>query len=126
MSALERFADSSRTSPEVRVVPKPRHGLIYAGKPVEELSREELITCAVHFRDAHIQMFRRMANMARRMKEMERKFTKEEIRRLDWWLRKHPPACDDAIHGDGRPIWPMKWTDFRLTKAGYRTRGDNF
>jgi hypothetical protein len=60
--------------------------LIYAGKPVEELSREELIKCALHFRDAHVKTHLDMAKISRRMKEMERALTKEQIAKLDWWL----------------------------------------
>jgi hypothetical protein len=96
--------------------------LISRGKSIGELSREELIQCALHFRKAHVETTLRLAEVLRRMSKMELGLTKEQIATIDWWLSKH---AHDANRGDGKDLyWP--WTEFQLTPNGYRAKGDRF
>lgn len=72
--------------------------LIYAGKRPGEMVREELIVCAVHFRDAEVAAVHRMAEMARRMAKLEEAVPAAKVAKLDRWLKVHHL---DAVRGDG-------------------------
>jgi len=96
--------------------------LIYAGKTIDLLSREELIECVLHFRKAHIETFFDLAKVSRRMEKMELALTKAQLAKLDWWLEMHPR---DTTRGDGEALW-RDWTLFELMPRGYRTKGDRF
>ena len=76
----------------------PAKEVLYAGKTAEEMSREELIKCALHFRDAHVKSTLRQADMLRRMAKLEEGYTENEIANLDDWLKYH---IRDPEKGDG-------------------------
>jgi hypothetical protein len=94
--------------------------LIYKGKAAEELTREELIECALCFRDAHVQTVQYNEKILRRMQKMELALTKEQIEMLDWWLSMYPM---DSTRGNGEALWP-EWIIFKKTPHGYRAKGD--
>ena len=77
--------------------------LLYKGKFAHELTHEEAIECAIHFRDAHMDAFHWHAKAERRMKKMEEAISPTLLKRLDKWLADH---AHDAKHGDGRDLWP--------------------
>jgi len=62
---------------------------LFKGRCLNDLSRDEAIECALHFYRAHIESFERTAAAERRMNAMAEKFTTEQIRRLDLWLKDH-------------------------------------
>jgi hypothetical protein len=64
--------------------------LIWAGLPIDKLSRDQLVACALHFRDAHIASTLRQADMLRRMSKMELGLSKAQVAKLDQWLSEHP------------------------------------
>lgn len=75
---------------------------MFAGKTPGQMTREELIRCAVRFRDAHVETVHRLANADRRMAKLEEGFSKEQIAKLDRWLAAHPR---DSARGDGSPFY---------------------
>jgi hypothetical protein len=77
--------------------------ILYKGKFAHELTRDEAIDCAIHFRDVHVNAFHRHAKALRRMAKMEEALTPLLIKRLDKWIDDHE---HDAKHGDGRDLWP--------------------
>jgi hypothetical protein len=77
--------------------------MLYKGKFAHELTREEAIECALHFRDAHVDNWHRHAEAIRRMTKMEEALSKDMIRRLNKWLADH---THDAKRGDGQDLWP--------------------
>lgn len=76
--------------------------IIYKGKFAHELTREEAIECALHFRDAHLKSLDTCAKALRRMAKMEETLTADEIEKLDWWLAHYE---HDAKKGDGSDLW---------------------
>jgi hypothetical protein len=50
----------------------PGKEVLFVGKAAEEMSREELIKCALHFRDAQLKSTLQQADMLRRMAKLER------------------------------------------------------
>lgn len=93
--------------------------LIRAGKTINEMTREELIESLLHFRKAHLESWDYMAKSLRRMGKMELGLTKEELTRLDWWLRTFP---QDIKRGDGEDYY-KQWVDYELTRKGYVYKG---
>lgn len=91
-----------------RAMPPSDTDLMHAGKRPAEMSREELIVAAVHFRDAHAESVYRMAEMARRMKKLEEAVHPDKVKKLDRWLRAHGT---DSLKGDGSELYPnwQKW-----------------
>ena len=83
--------------------------LLYAGKTAEEMTREELIQCAIHFRDAHLKSVIHQADLLRRMAKLEEGYTREEIANLDDWLRCH---IRDPEKGDGTPKY-INWRQWK-------------
>jgi hypothetical protein len=81
-----------------RELPPSDTDLIYAGKRAQELTREEAIACAVHFRDAHVESVLRLAEAQRRMAKLEQAVSKDKVKKLDLWLKAHP---SDQQRGDG-------------------------
>jgi hypothetical protein len=77
-------------------------GLVYAGKPPEELSHEDLIAAVKHFHSAHVDSHARMTAMERRMSKLEEAVPREKIKQLDGWLKAHP---QDIRRGDGAPLY---------------------
>jgi len=90
--------------------------VLHAGKTAEEMTREELITCALHFRDAHVKAVFYQAAMLRRIAKLEEGYTKDEIANLDDWLRCH---SRDPEKGDGSE----KYVNWRQWKRKERFGG---
>lgn len=82
--------------------------LMFAGKRPGEMTNAELIRCAVHFRDEHVAAMHTIAEQARRMKKLEEGYSKEQVKKLDRWLKVH---AQDAERGDGAALYPnwQKW-----------------
>jgi hypothetical protein len=83
--------------------------MLYKGKFAHELTREEAIECALHFRDAHADAHQWHAKAERRMNKMEEALTPRQIKQLDRWLADHE---HDALKGDGTELWP-RWQDYK-------------
>jgi hypothetical protein len=90
--------------------------LIYAGKRIDELSIEELRSCALHFRAAHVKQTLDTANLIRRIDKLELLLDTNARAKLDWWLKNHP---NDTYKGDGTVKYP-EWTEFEPTADGYQ------
>lgn len=87
--------------------------LIYAGKRPVEMMREELIACAVHFRDAHVEATLRTADAYRRMTKLEEAVSRDKIKKLDSWLKAHGR---DVNRGDGAALY-LDWQKWEETKS---------
>lgn len=94
--------------------PADRPDLVWAGKPIEAMTREELVAALEHFRSAHIRTTEQMAAIIRRMAKTELALTKEQLECRDWWLRKHP---QDIQKGDGTDRH-LPWTEFQPDGKG--------
>jgi hypothetical protein len=84
--------------------------ILYKGKFAHELTHEEAIDCALHFRDAAVNAVQWHAKAERRMNKMAEALTSRQIRQLDKWLDDHER---DALKGDGTDLWP-RWQDYRI------------
>lgn len=83
-------------------------GLAFAGKTVAEMTLDELRAAVLYYRDAAVDATARMAKMVRRMSKLEEAVPKDQVKRLDDWLKAHP---HDTKRGDGadyQQSW-QKW-----------------
>jgi hypothetical protein len=89
---------------------------VWSGKPLEQLSRDDLLACAAHFIEALREMHATNGQLCRRISKMEMAFRPEDIELLNWWLSKHGPSTD-VEKGNGEPIW-FQWTEFERDSDG--------
>jgi hypothetical protein len=83
--------------------------ILYRGKTPEELSRQELIECAVHLKDAHLKLIECIAHMNRRIDKLEEGYIEEELYWLDVWLKEYP--MNVLYTADDKPRPPDWRTD---------------
>jgi hypothetical protein len=88
--------------------------MIWAGKRIDELSRDELVKCCLHFRDAHLESLKNQRLIIRHMKKMELALTADQIKQLDWWLARYR---QDTEKGDGTDKY-YPWTMFEADRRG--------
>jgi hypothetical protein len=99
-------------APEQNVATLNDSGPVWAGKTVWQLTRKELIKCALHFRDAHLSSWIQAANTERRMRHMEEVLTRAELDKLGRWLKYHDVIAQDCEWGDGRPFFKRWYEDW--------------
>lgn len=95
-----------------RALPPTSNDLMFANKRPDQMTREELIACAVHFRDEHIAAVHRYAAADRRMKKLEEAVTPAMVKKLDGWLKAH---AQDSLRGDGSELY-INWQKFEIPK----------
>ena len=80
--------------------------ILYRGKCPNELSRDELVECALHLKGAHKRLLWQIAIQNRRIDKLEEGYIEEELYWLDVWLKEHP--IDVLYTADERPR-PPDW-----------------
>ena len=67
------------------------------------MTREEAIAAAKHFRTITVKQHLQLADMLRRITKLEEGVSKDDIKKLDNWL-KHHPMGDGYVDGKQVPL----------------------
>lgn len=95
-----------------RDLPPTDNDLMFANKRPDQMTREELLHCAVYFRDAQVEAMHRLAAADRKIKKLQEAVTPAKVKQLDAWLRAHPL---DALRGDGSEQY-INWQKYEVPK----------
>jgi hypothetical protein len=101
---------------------KPRNprDILYQGKTPEELSRDELVECALHLKAAHLKLIERINYTNLRIDKLEEGYAEEELYWLDIWFKEHPMNVLYTVDDRHRPPdWrDDKWREEYQRKIG--------
>jgi hypothetical protein len=87
--------------------------LIFAGRRPSQLTKDEAIAAAKHFRTVAYKQFHQLAELGRRMGKLEEAVPKSDIAKLDGWLKAYPL---DLYRGDGA-MYYADWKKYELPVA---------
>lgn len=85
--------------------------LIFKGKRPSQLTLTEAVQAATYFRAIAVRQFEQLASMAARMALLEEAQSKEDVKKLDAWIKDHPNG--QSYRGDGSPYY-QDWRKYTL------------
>src|SRR6516164_4366628 len=96
---------------------EPRE-ILYQGKIAYELTRAELIECAMYLKNAHVALVKRIDQMNRLIDRLKEACSENDLIWIDRWLTEYPISNGELYNLENRPPdWQSsKWRDDYLRK----------